>query len=189
MGAKKSSTFPLLIYQTLAKRWSTWSFWLIPLGIALWWAVGNNPLLDIRYRSAALGISLIGIILTCYCWLLRRAALSCYKTHFTLRAPLYPLAFSYRRIKTIRPVEFSTIYPPQAEKQALWRLYRKLWGKTAVVIDLKGYPLPTWWLKLWFSRYLFHPKEEALILVVTDWMGLTRELETRRTAFVKARAS
>lgn len=181
MAAKKNA-FPLLIYQTLAQRWSTPAFWLIPLGGALWWAVGDNALLDIRYRGAAWVVSLVGGILTLYCWLLRRAALRCYQTHFVLCAPLYPLAFSYRRIKAVRPFEFSAIFPPLEEKHARWQLYRKLWGKTAVVIDLKGYPFPSWWLRLWFSHYLFHPQETALVLVVDDWMGLTRELETCRTA-------
>ncbi|MEA3309922.1 MAG: hypothetical protein U9Q70_10480 [Chloroflexota bacterium] len=184
MTTKKKSIFPLLIYQTLSEHWSVLSFWLMPLGVALWWAVGHNTLLDSRYRGAAFGISMIGGILTGYCWLLRRAALRCYKTHFTLHAPLYPLAFSYRRVKLIRPVEFFAIFPPQQEKRARWRLYQKIWGKTAVVIDLKGYPVSSWWLKLWFSRYLFYPQETALVLLVDDWMGLTRELEIRRAALL-----
>ena len=188
MAAKKNSVFPLLIYQTLADHWSALAFWLIPLGGALWWTAGNNPLLDIRYRGLAWSVSLVGGALTLYCRLLRRAAITCQRGHFTLRAPLYPLAFSYRRIKIIRPVEFSVIFPPLEEKHARWRLYRKLWGKTAVVIDLKGYPLSSLWLRLWFSHYLFHPQETALVLVVDDWMGLTRELEIQRTAQLNLRS-
>jgi hypothetical protein len=179
MAAKKRKCFPLLIYKPLAQHWRTPAFLLIPAGIVLWWAAGINPHLNTRYRWAALGVSVIGLVIFIYTGLARRASICCTPDHFTLRGPIYPVVFSYRRIKDIRPVDFATIYPPTEEKRARWRLYRDLWGKTAVVVDLKGYPLPQKWLKLWFSSYLFHPKETALVLLVDEWMSLVRQIETQ----------
>jgi hypothetical protein len=169
-----------LIYRSLARHWRTPALWLIPAGLALWWAAGANEQLATRSRWIALSISVIGLLILIYTGLAQRASICCASNHFTLRGPIYPAVFSYRRIKDIRPVDFATIFPPQKEKRARWRLYREIWGKTAVVIDLKGYPLPRWWLNLWFSSYLFHPQETALVLPVDEWMGLVRILEKQR---------
>jgi hypothetical protein len=96
---------------------------------------------------------------------------------------LYPVAFSYQRIEMIRPVEFRSIFPPENEKNARRRLYKDMWGKTVVVITVKGYPIPLWWMQLWFHPYLLHPKESAIVLPVDDWMSLSRRLDTLRTTW------
>ena len=82
----------------------------------------------------------------------------------------------------MRPLEFAAIFSPVEEKGARRRLYQHLWAKTAVVVDLKGYPVAKWWLKLWFSPYLLHPKEQGLVLLVDEWMALVRQIEIRRGA-------
>ncbi len=188
MAPKRTRRFPLLPYRILARRWAGPAFWLIPAGVGLWWiATHTSDRLDSRYAPVALLISVAGLLIFAYTRLTRGAHVRCLKAHFTLRTPFYPIAFAYRRVTMVRPVAFGDIFPWAQEKPARRNLYRPLWGKTAVVVDLRGLPLPRWWMRLWVHPYLLHPHETSLVLVVEDWMGLSRALETHRTAWRERR--
>lgn len=188
MTQKTKTRFRLWPYVLLSKRWLMPAFWLIPGGLALWWAAPNLFLTDQRLAPLILGISGIGVLLVIYALLARQAQVSCQPNRFVVHTPFYPVAFSYSRVELIRPVLFNTIFPPEKEKRARLQMYFKLWGQTVVVVSLKSYPLPLWWMKFWFHPYLLHPQERALVLPVDDWMGLSRQLEVQRTHWREQRA-
>lgn len=185
MKSAKTPRFDLLPYQAVAKRWFGPAFWLIPCGILLWWTVPQAPQLEQRYPFLGFVISGIGVLIIIYTLLARHAHISCHKNNFVIHTPFYPIAFSYQRVEMVRPMEFKSIFPPENEKNARWRLYKNIWGKTVVVVNVKGYPLPRWWLRLWLLPYLMHPREIALVLPVEDWMGLSRNLESLRTDWLE----
>jgi hypothetical protein len=187
MKRKKTERFPLLIYQAIAKRWRGPAFLLIPAGIVLWWGVRRPNALNTSRAWLGLLLSIVGALIFLYTFRANHAGIHCHTDHFTIMTPLYPVVFSYRRIKAVRPMEFATIFSPQEEKPARQRIYQKLWGKTAVIIDLKGYPIPERWLHLWFHNYLLHPKLTSLVVLTDDWMALTRQLEMRRTEMRQVR--
>ena len=187
MAHKTPERFPLLIYQTLAHHWQALAFWLIPGGVALWWSYGQNESPGMSGSWVPLIISLVGLLLFLYCLLARHAAVRLHDSHFTVQTPFYPVTFSYRRIESIRSVVFSKIFPPEQEKGARVRFYQSLWGKTAVVVTLKKYPLPLWWLQLWASSYLLAPQGAGLILLVDEWMALTRQLDLGRERLRESR--
>lgn len=183
--AKPSKRFPLLVYRALARRWFGPALWMIPAGVLLWWVASRFSGLATRYAPLALVISGVGTLIALYALLARRAGVRCFSDHFTIYTPLYPVAFAYRRIQTTRPTELDTIFPQQKEKGARRRLYQGLWHKTALVVDLKGYPLPRWWLKLWLSPYLFSPQKTGLVLLVEEWMALSRQLDEGRSTLAR----
>ncbi len=180
---KKTKPFYLLPYRALAKRWRFLSFMLIPAGVLLWWLIPNLP--DTNPALAPLGFLLsgVGLLLTLYTLRLGSAQVHCYDNRFVIRNPIYPVAFSYQRITLVRSVEFRSVFPPEDAKPARWRIYKNLWGKTAIVVDLTDYPMSRNWLRLWFHPFLLHPKETALVLPIEDWMGLSRQLESQRIAW------
>lgn len=180
MTPETEPRFGLLIYPA-STRWLTRAIWLIPGGILLGWVAWSVPELDSRLAPLALLISLAGVLLTAYAMLARAAHIRCKHDSFVIRTPLYPVAFSYQRVFTIRPVEFRSVFPPGSVKRPQRRFYDKLWGKTAVLVELKSFPLPQWWLRLWFHPFLLHPRESAIVLLVEDWMGLARSLESLRS--------
>ncbi len=184
---KSQSTFRLLPYQILAKRWLGPAFWLIPIGAFLWWGTYNLPDVEHRYASAGLMIAGVGALIVIYTLLARRAHVTFHKNSFVIHTPFYPIAFSYRRIEMVRLTEFKNVFSPEKEKNIRRRLYQDLWGKTVNVVNVKDYPLPLWWMRLWLHPYLIHPQEKALVLVVEDWMGLSRKLEALRQAWQDAR--
>ncbi len=180
--------FPLLLYRAVARRWRGAAFWLMPAGAALWYALryGDPPAPDQAICGAIVGG--IGALLWLYTRLLRRAAVLCTPKGMRIRTPLYTIGFSYRRIERVRPVTFATLYPAGEEKAARRRLYAGIWGKTALVVDLNSYPLSPALLRLWLPRYCFLPDGRGLVLIVEDWMGLSRCLDTCRNACLMRRA-
>jgi len=184
--------FPLLIYQALVKQWLWPAVGIIFAGGALWGALRqSSTILHINpaFAPAGLLISGVGGLILGYVLLARRARITCYPNRFVLHTPFYPIAFSYKRMELVRPMEFSNLYPPQAENQTRWQLYQNIWGRTAIVVNLKSYPMPLWWLKLWLHPYLFHPKEIALVFLVENWMGLSQTLDGMRVSWREAKKS
>ncbi len=181
---KKVKRFPLLLYREVERRWRGAAFWLMPAGAALWYALryGDPPTPELAWCGWA--VAVLGGLLWLYTRLLRRAAVLCSPRGLRIRTPLYTLGLSYRRVESVRPVTFSTLYPPQEEKGARRRLYAGIWGKTAVVVDLNSYPLAPALLRLWIPRYLLLPPGQGrgFIFLVEDWMGLSRCIDTWRTA-------
>ncbi len=185
MKSTKTPRFVLLPYLALSKRWVGPALWLIPAGILLWWSVPQTAQLEQRYPFLGFIISGVGLVIVIYTFLARRAHVSCHKSNFVIHTPFYPIAFSYQRVEMVRPTEFKSIFPPENEKNSRRRLYKNIWGKTVIVINVKGYPFPKWWLRLWFHPYLMHPRETALVLPVEDWMGLSRSLEALRSNWLE----
>ena len=50
---------------------------------------------------------------------------------------------------------------------------------TALAIDLQGLPPPSFLLRLFFHRFTFSPDTLGLVLLVDDWLGLSRQLTTK----------
>ena len=188
MRTSIQTRFPLLPYQVLAKRWRTPAFLLIPAGLGLWWMGREGHLSDISGTGlslpsspVALVISIVGGLLVIYTMLAKRANIECQSNRLVIHAPFDVVALSYERVLLTRPVDFRSVFPPQEERGTRLRFYRRLWAKTVPVVDLKGYPLPKWWLRLWLHPYLLHPRETALVVPVEEWMTFTRTLDSLRT--------
>ena len=60
-------------------------------------------------------------------------------------------------------------------------IFSPLASKTALVIDLNGYPLSPAVLRLFLSRFFFKDKTPHLVILVQDWMRFSSELESMRT--------
>jgi hypothetical protein len=96
--------------------------------------------------------------------------------HLRVQTPLYRLKVSYRRIQNVRPIEFGRMFPPASLSRGERRLLAPFFGTTAVGVDLHGLPLARLALRLFFSRFLFATDQPGLVLLVEDWMALSRQL-------------
>ncbi len=182
---KASKAFPLLVYREAVKSWGGPSFWMIPAGGLLWWALSTDPETS-PLAWLSIGISIVGLLIFIYTRLARNACVRCYEDHFTIYTPFYPIAISYGRVTMIRPSEFKMIFPLEKEKEIRINIFRSLWTKTAILVDVKSYPLPFWWLKLWVSPYLLNPKGNGLVLLTEEWMTLSRQLGDARSNWADA---
>jgi hypothetical protein len=60
-------------------------------------------------------------------------------------------------------------------------IFAPLANQTAVVIELKGYPISPVILRLFLSRFFFRDKSPHVVILVKDWMKFSSELDSRRS--------
>jgi hypothetical protein len=141
-------------------------------------------------RPLTLIPALASLVILAYTSLARRLAwVQCRPNHLRIQTPLYPLVVSYGRIKMVRPQTFAQVFHPGHEKRARRRWLRPYWRKTALAVDLKQYPTSKAWLRLWLSPYLIAPGPPGFVLLVEDWIALSRQLDEFRSAWEMRRAA
>jgi hypothetical protein len=106
----------------------------------------------------------------------RLAYIRCAERNIRLQTPFFPVFIAYKRIANTRPNQWGNIYPPEKRKGRLRRTIEPIVGAEVIVIDLKGWPAPRGWLRLWIPDLMFSPDGAGLVLWVADWMALSREL-------------
>jgi hypothetical protein len=102
--------------------------------------------------------------------------------HLRVQTPIYRLKISYRRVPETRPIEFGRMFPPASQGG------RKNWmapffGMTALGVDLYDWPLPRPLLRLFLDRTFLAPDRPGLVLLVDDWLRLSRQVNDRIDRF------
>ncbi len=178
---KKGERHPLLLYRRTMDRVGEYT---LILGIFLA-AAGGVPLLKERY---ILGIN-------SNFWLLLLAALSfvislfSYSTRLVsyvqatdstlnIVTPFIRLKISYRRIQSFHPVLIQQIFPSDQLSWATRSYLSAFNGKTALLVELRSYPIDPAILRLFWSAQMFSPQSTGLVLLVSDWMKLSTELDS-----------
>jgi hypothetical protein len=118
----------------------------------------------------------------------------CHPNYVVISA-VYPLAISYSRIGNTVPVNFATKHPFRRQSWSEQRLLAPLFYEqgtgqlTVVAMQLKGYPLPPFWLRFWFHKYMFFPYQDGpgFLFNVRNWMALSHEIEDYREAWRERR--
>jgi extradiol dioxygenase family protein len=173
--------FPLLLYRRLIARFRTPTFLLAVLQLGLWypvsigWLAWPRPPADawlLAGGAVSLAVYLIVLVTPYFAYVQAR------RDHLRIQTPLYRLKISYRRIHNTRPVDVGRMFPPSSLRAGERRLLAPFFGKTALGLDLHALPLSRLALRLYFSRFLFAPDQPGLVLLVNDWMALSRQVST-----------
>ncbi|MGB9775181.1 MAG: hypothetical protein ACPLYD_08375 [Anaerolineae bacterium] len=183
---KRAARFPLLVYAPL-RRWGSLGL-LTALLVGAFWLLLPRVLGPTPLRPLTLLAALAGMVLFVYGRFAPRVAhVRCDPAGLRLQGPLMPLLISYRRVERTRLAPLAKVFDPRKDRAAR-RWPPAYWGMTAVLVDLKGYPVPPWWLRLWFDRHLFLPDGTGLVLLVEDWLGLSQQLDGALSAYRARRA-
>jgi hypothetical protein len=174
--SKSGRRHPLLVYRRLFGAWRLPALIIAVGSGALWW-IAPAPLTTTAVRLALLATCGTALVLFVYTLVGPRLSyVQCRPNHLLVSTPLYRLAVSYRRIHTTRPVPFKPEGVP-AGRQWLAAPYR---GLTALAVDLNGLPVERRFLRLWFNEFVLPKEFVGLLLVVPEWMTLSREIESYR---------
>jgi hypothetical protein len=103
--------------------------------------------------------------------------------HLRVQTPIYRLTVSFRRVAGTRPVEFARLFPPVSLPRGLRGLAQSYFRRTALGVNLNGFPLPVGVLRLFLNPLFFAPDEVGLVLLVEDWMGLSSTLTANLDAW------
>jgi len=99
--------------------------------------------------------------------------------------PFLRLKISYRRVRSIHPTSFAELFPPANAGWANREFLLAFAGKTAVVVELKHYPMKRALLRLFLPPQMFSPRSTGLVLVVQDWMAFSTELDSLMGAWLQ----
>lgn len=98
--------------------------------------------------------------------------------YLVLATPFLRLHVGYARIYSVRPTLIQQLFTPQRLSWANRCFLEPFYGKTVLVMDLRGYPLNPALLKLFFPKVMFSPTRVGLVLLAADWMGLSTDIDS-----------
>jgi hypothetical protein len=172
----------LLYYRTMDRVWgvslfgglfivgwltAAWFGWLAPLApIPNVIAIGGAVLL--------IGFSLFALLARGMSYVQAQS------NHIRVVTPFLRLKIGYSRIKSIRPAQFASLFPPTSTSWGTRHFLEPFYAKTALIIDLNSLPVSRGFLRLFLASQMFLPKTNSLVILVKDWMVLSTEMESRK---------
>ena len=103
-----------------------------------------------------------------------------------LVTPFLRMNISYRRILQASTVEMQHLFPPNKYKGLQRKLLLKLGSGTAIVLEMRGWPISRGLLKLFLSPFFFPDKSARLALLVPKWMDFSTEMESFRSRWIES---
>lgn len=177
-------SYPLLPFRRMSQRMRASFFWLAWLLFALGlYDLLVAPVMGDAWYWLWMGLVLVLLLWFYYARLLPRAAVQPRGQYFVLQGPVRPVKMSYGRIHTITPVKLAQHLHPGTLRRSERDVLEPYLHMTAVFVSLSSMPRPLQKPHLWFPRWLFSPVQPGLLLVVNDWLALSRELEEYRAAW------
>lgn len=73
------------------------------------------------------------------------------------------------------------LFPPKSMSGWIKDIFQPLANQTAIVLELKSYPISATILRMFLSRFFFKDKTPNLVILVKDWMRLSSEIDSFRT--------
>lgn len=175
--------YPLLLYTRMLDLW--WPLVMI-LGLGLFalaWAVRSYyPDLVTAWRWMTLA-AVGGIVLLAGLFLLtiRKAAyVQLFPDHFRLVTPFLRLKVSYKRIVRTSSATIGGLFESAGLKGWKREILLPLARRTAVVVEMNGFPASQSTLRAFLSPFFFRDKTPHFVLLVDDWMRFSAELESFR---------
>jgi hypothetical protein len=182
--ARAGHRYPLLVYRHVLSRWwlaiiligvgmfaLAYSEYLQPLGPFTPWVWGFYA-----------GVGGLAVLVGIFFWSIRYFAyVQPYPTYLKVVTPFMRINISYKRIKKTTATEMRYLFTLKGVSGSARDVLEDLATKTAIVLDLNGYPISPALLRLFLYRFFFKDKTPHLVILVKDWMGFSAELESMRS--------
>ena len=99
--------------------------------------------------------------------------------------PFLRFHVSYKRMRSVRPTLTQQVFPPEKASWSQRSFLEPFYGKTILVVELKGFPISPGLLKLFLPDTMFARTTTGLVLMVPDWMQLSTDIDTFRGAWLQ----
>jgi hypothetical protein len=185
--ARGGTKFPLIVYKHLVGRWWTP---MIAMGLVLFAiAYGQYAELGPFARFLPLNwmpfivVGALCILAGIFFLVIRQLAyVQPFPGYLKFVTPFLRFNISYKRIHKTITAEMRYLFPPRSMSGWVRReIFAPLATQTAVVIELKGFPLSPFILRVLLSRFFFKDKTPHFVILVKDWMKFSGELDSYRT--------
>ena len=174
--SSQGEKFPLLIYRRWAKMLRTPSLLIVVAsGVAWWYAPQNELVGNNRWRFLVVA-AVMGVIFVYSLLVSRSSYVQCLPNYVRVRTPFLSVAIAYQRILQVRPITFRSQLDLSKMKSPRRRMVQPFLGYTALLLDLRGFPVSERRLRIWLPWFMFATEVTGLVLVIEDWMALSQQI-------------
>lgn len=187
-STRAGARHPLLFYRRTMDR--VWKYTLL-LGLILAMALGFNLLssrevFGLSSDTWLMVVTVVAFALSAFAFFSRwMAYVQAQPASLNIITPFLRLRLSYKRMRSIRPTLTQQLFPADKSSWALRSYLEPFYGKTALVVELRGFPISPTLLKLFLPEAMFARTTTGLVLVVDDWMQLSTEIDSFRGAWLQ----
>ncbi len=181
--ARGGRRHPLVIYRQVLNRWWPKTLGLGILLLALTWPIYKDPLGQVQsWRWMGMLALGAGTILFALLLLVMRgmAYVQVFPTYLKLVTPFLRLNISHKRLRRSTTTEMRALFPPDRMRGWKRDVIAPLGGRTAVVLELNGWPASPGMMRVFLSPFFFKDKTPHFVILVNDWMRFSTELESLR---------
>lgn len=183
--ARGGHKFPLIVYRHLLNRWWTPMFAIGLVMFALAYGEYTHPVYKFipwRWQLFA-GVGVLAILVGIFFLIIRQIAyIQPFPGYIKLVTPFMRINIAYKRLHKTTTTEMRQLFQPKSMSGWMRDIFAPLASQTAIVLELKAYPISPVILRLFLSRFFFKDKTPHLVILVRDWMGLSSEIDSFRTA-------
>jgi hypothetical protein len=179
--ARGGRKYPLIIYRHLVNRWWTP---MIAIGLVMF-ALAYGEYTDPVYKyipwrwQLFAGIGILAILVGMFFLVIKYLAyIQPFPGYIKLATPFLRVQISYKRIHKTTTAEMGQLFPPKRMSGWIRDIFSPLANKTAIILELKAYPIPPFILRMFLSRFFFKDKTPHFVILVEDWMGLSAEIDS-----------
>jgi len=104
-----------------------------------------------------------------------------FPNYIKLVTPFLRVNISYKRLHKTTTTEMKQLFPPKSMSGWVRDIFAPLASQTAIVLELKSYPISPIVLRMFLSRFFFKDKTPHFVILVKDWMKLSSEIDSFRT--------
>jgi hypothetical protein len=186
--AKGGRRYPLVLYTHIINRWWPAIFTLGFFMLLLAWGVYGWGFEQWRWLTLA-SVGGVLIFVGFFLWLIRKSAyVQPFQDYLRLSTPLLKLNISYKRIRRTSSSTMASLFPPNSVSKSQLDVIESLAKMTAIVVELNAFPMSPMALRLFLSSFFFKDKTPHFVILVSDWMRFSSELESMRTGGITSSA-
>jgi hypothetical protein len=183
MAERVGKRYNLIVYTHMMDRWwpAVFTLGLATCGLA--WAFSLTIYGEYEpWRWTTLMV--IGVIVAAFGLLMLAFRKGAYVQpldgHLRLATPFLRLSISYKRLRRATTAQMGVLFPPKSMSNWRYEIMEPLAPRTAVIIELNGFPTTQTVLKFFLSPFFFKDQTAHFVLLVDDWIGFSTELESFR---------
>jgi hypothetical protein len=179
MATRAGKRYTLLVYKLMIRRWWTAVSALGLATLLLAYAFHTTVETWRWISSVAIGsfVTVFGLVMFAF---RNSAYVQLFSDHLRLATPFLRLNISYKRLRRTSSAQMSAFFPPKSLSNWRSEIIEPLARKTAVVIELNGFPTSQTVLRYFFSPFFFKDSTPHFVILVDDWMKFSTELESLR---------
>jgi len=178
---KSGKRHPLLFYRrTMDRLWkATLALGLLLFAAGIWRLVSETSILLVSSKIWLYAAAILAITMSVFAFVGRYFAyVQVHRNYLSIVTPFLRLRISFQRLRNSHPSLLRQLFPKDDSSWAQQRYLEPFYGKTAVVLELRDYPMAPALLKLFLPGEMFSPRTPGFILLVPNWMQLSLELDS-----------